>query len=726
MADASAAEPGTIAPPPDEHPKRDLGTRTLATGISVLATLIGLIFMAWLVLFVTKGQFLKHNFERIASYHTGRTVTVAGDFNLYFDPFATKFLAEGLTISNPSWATRPNLFSAKLIDARIDTFSFLFGDQSKVNWINLLNGDADLEWDKAHKQNTWTFGTGGGKPLRLPLIQRAQIAGTDVRYRDDRMQLIANAHFEPINAQNSRFANNIRFSGGGTMRGIPFTLNGRQTSPNQLLAGGENQFQLHISGARTRIDVAGTLPGATVIEGADLSVAARGRNIRNLFDLIGVAVPETRAYHLRAHMMKKGEQYRFTRMTGMYGASDIAGAVTVTIPADPKQRLFLKADLASRHVDIIDIGPFIGYEPNTLAAKGATAAATTQHAKDGVPRILPDAPLRIDAIKGFDAKVDYRIATIREPFVPVSNIVLGVDLDHGLLKLSPLNFDMAGGHLKSDISINARTPLVATDYDIRLSPTPIGKLLYKSGVEEAGTTGVLTARVKLHGTGDSLRKSLANSAGRIAIILPKGSFWTKYIQLSEFDLGVFLQKLLQDKLKKPVEVNCGLIAFTVRDGIAAADPILIDTDKNLMAAKGGFSFKDESLSLAFRADAKKFSLFSGQSPVGIGGHFAQPQIQIITPQLLTRAGAGLALGAVASPIAALLAFVDPGDAKSAACGPVLAGAHATAQRSTKGKPLKNVGSGKIREVKAKKTRYFLNLRSISSGELKPPQSVSNP
>ena len=711
MADASAAEPGTIAPNPSEPTRhRDVGTRTLAAGISVLATIVGLIFLAWLVLFVTKGRFLKHTFERIASYHTGRTVKVAGDFNLYLDPFATKFLAEGLTISNPSWASKPNLFQAKLLDARIDTFSFLFGNQSKVNWINLQNGDADLEWDKKHQQNTWTFGgpRTEGKPFQMPLIQRAQIAGTDARYRDPRMQLAVDVRFEPIRAQDNRFGNVIHFAGTGTLRGNPLRLWGSQSSPNELLAGGENKFDMHVDAMHNRIDIAGTLPGATIIEGTNLAVAARGRNVRELFDLIGVAVPDTRAYRFRANMVKQGDEYRFTRLTGSYGNSDLSGRFTAKIPADPKQRLLLTANLASRHVDIIDIGPFIGYEPNTLAAKGATAAATTQHANDGVPRILPDAPLRSDAIRGFDAKVDYRVATIKQPFVPISNIVLGLDLDHSLMKLSPLNFDMAGGHLSSDITINARRQLVATDYDIRLSPTPIGKLFYKSGVEDAGTTGVITARVKMHGTGNSLRTSLATSTGRIAIILPKGSFWTKYIQLSEFDLGVFLQKLLQDKLKKPVDVNCGLIAFTVRDGIAAADPILIDTDKNVMTAKGGFSFKDEGLSLAFRADAKKFSLFSGQSPVGIGGHFARPEIQIITPQLMTRAGVGVALGVVASPVAALLAFVDPGDAKSAACGPVLAGAHAAAQRTTKGAPRKDVGSGKSGEVTAeKKNQKFL-------------------
>src|SRR3546814_13483472 len=82
--------------------------------------------------------------------------------------------------------------------------------------------------------------------------------------------------------------------------------------------------------------------------------------------------------------------------------------------------------------------------------------------------------------------------------------------------------------------------------------------------------------------------------------------------------------MFQKKLKDPVEIKCGLIAFTVRDGVAAADPIIIDTRKNVMLGRGGFSFRNESLDLAFRADGKKFSLFSGQSPVGIGGTFARP------------------------------------------------------------------------------------------------------
>jgi uncharacterized protein involved in outer membrane biogenesis len=224
--------------------------------------------------------------------------------------------------------------------------------------------------------------------------------------------------------------------------------------------------------------------------------------------------------------------------------------------------------------------------------------------------------------------------------------------------------------------------------------------------------------MNLSGPGDSVHEWLGNSNGRIAIILPQGSLWARNVQLAELDLGTFVWKMWQKKLKDPVEINCGLIGFTVRGGIAAADPILIDTKKNVILGRGGFSFKNEAMDLRLRADGKKFSLFSAQSPVGIGGHFASPKLDVISPQLIGRGAAGLGLAVVASPLAGVLAFVDVGDAESAACGPVLAGARATAQREKDGDPRDDVGRGttaksesgkRSPDAKQKQRKKFLGI-----------------
>ena len=51
------------------------------------------------------------------------------------------------------------------------------------------------------------------------------------------------------------------------------------------------------------------------------------------------------------------------------------------------------------------------------------------------------------------------------------------------------------------------------------------------------------------------------------------------------------------------------------------------------------------------------------------------------------------LAVVATPAALIIPFVDPGDAISAQCGPILAGARASAQRTTKGEARDDVGKG---------------------------------
>jgi len=677
------------APPPPAARSRPLRI-LMWTAIGI----VSLIFLAWLILFITKGSFLKHSFERIASRTTQREVKVADGFQLYLNPFNIHFRAEGLTVSNPAWATKPKFFESRLIDSNIAIIPFLFSEKNRINRLLLDQGNVDLEWDATGKRNSWTFGDPNvkGKPLELPLIRRAAITGTTLRYRDPRMQLVTDIKFDTIRAANTQVATeDIRFDGTGSLRGKPFTLNGQLLSPNETVSGGHNRFALNAVSASDHMQVSGTLPGATVLEGADLSVKVRGANLARLFDFLGVAVPDTRSYHFTSHLTKEGRAWHFHRLNGAFGDSDLAGNMVIS---QPNNRLKIDADLKSRSVDIIDVGPFIGYNPQKLEAQGAHGTVTQVA---GTPRILPDAPLRIDALDNFDAHVVYAVRDIRAPHLPVSNLGLTLDLDHRLLKLSPLTFEMSQGHVASDIIINARQQPVLTDYDIRLAPTPMGKLLAGWGVSESGTTGVIKARVQLRGRGNTVHDSLAASDGRIAIILPKGTMWTRNIQLSELDVGTFITKMFAKKLEKPVEINCGLIAFTVRGGTAAADPILIDTTKNVITGRGNFSFKDESLDLALRADAKTISLFSAQSPVGIGGHFASPGLQIITPQLLARAGAGAGLAVAATPFAAILAFIDPGDAKAAACGPVLSGADAIAQRTTKGKPRKDVGNGSPRK-----------------------------
>lgn len=661
-------------------------TRPWRIARNVVIGVVATLFIVWLVLYITKGRFLKHSFESIAGKMAGREVKVRGDFQLYFAPFQIKFYAEGLSVANPAWATRPNLFQAQKIDTRIAPLSLIFG-KKRLYWLDLTGGAVDLEWNAAHATNTWTFAKTGGKPFELPRIDRATVAGTSLRYVDPRMRLLADLGIDTIEAVDKRIGKTVGLKGDGQLRDTPFRVTAQLLSPDATANNGENKLTLRAWAANNVIDVAGTLPSLADVENVPLQTRARGRNMAELLGIIGVVLPNTRDYALHAQLVKDGEDYRFTHMAGHFGNSDLAGKLTVTNGT----RLRLDSVLATRSLDIVDAAPFIGYNPDIVASKGAIAAAAATGAAP--QRVLPDASLPVAAMQNFDAGLKWTIGDIKSRNVPISNVDLTLALERGRLALSPLTFAMARGNVASDVIFDTRSRPAVDSYDIRLSPTPMGRLLAGYGVDESGTTGTIRGRIQLKGRGDTIHDSLASSSGRIAFVMPSGSFWTRNVQLSELDIGTFVQKMFEHKLKEPVQINCGLIGFTVRDGIGAADPIIIDTTKNVILGRGGFSFKNEGLDMAFRADGKKFSFFSGQSPVGLKGYFAKPGIDVISPQLLERAGVGIGLAVVASPLAAVLAFVDIGDAKSAQCGPVLAGAHAAAMRTKGGKPRDDVGNG---------------------------------
>lgn len=690
---------GSAATPWTDRPRRWAKTawtppwlakrpRPLRIAIRTVAIVLLTLFAIWLILFITKGRFLKGPFERFATSQLERQFDIGGDFQLYFAPFNIKFYAEDIRIANPAWAREKQFFVAKTVDTRLATLPLIFGNRI-LRFADLDGARVALEWDSGNRRNSWTFGDPNRppEPLELPRIQRAAITQSGLSYRDPKLRLFADVDIDTIRASGTRINDDIRFSGRGTMHTQPFTLSGGLASPNETIVGGKNALTLHAVGLGNTLDVSGTLPGPTELEGADLKLRARGANLSRIFDFLGVAIPDTRTYRVTSALTYEDKVWKLTGLKGMFGDSDLSGSLAVS---QPKGRLYLKADLATRSLNIIDAGPFVGYDPQRLDKMGTGGTVETV---GGRPRVLPDAPLRVEALRRFDVDLRYRVTRVRAKSFPISNVDLTLALKNGLMELKPFNFVVAGGTVKSDVAIDARPAVVRTEYDIRLSPTRLGALLAGFGAEQSGTTGTVSGRIKMVGFGESVHQSLATSNGRIAFVLPQGSFWTRNIQLAELDLGTFVQKMFQDKLKKPVEINCGVIAFTVRGGVAAADPILIDTKKNVMLGRGGFSFRNEAIDMAVRADGKTFSLFSGQSPVGVGGYFAAPKIDPVSDELAGRAGTALGLGILAGPAALVIPFVDPGDAKAAQCGPILAGATAQAQRTSKGKPRDDVGKG---------------------------------
>jgi uncharacterized protein involved in outer membrane biogenesis len=130
--------------------------------------------------------------------------------------------------------------------------------------------------------------------------------------------------------------------------------------------------------------------------------------------------------------------------------------------------------------------------------------------------------------------------------------------------------------------------------------------------------------------------------------------------------------LLLTKNQQKADIRCAVADFSSRDGVLAAQNIVVDTETVRITGKGSINLRTETLDLSVNGQPKKVRLVTLKSPVIIHGALRKPSVSLETAHVAKQTAAAVAIGALATPLAALLAFVDPGLAKDADCGALLA------------------------------------------------------
>lgn len=178
--------------------------------------------------------------------------------------------------------------------------------------------------------------------------------------------------------------------------------------------------------------------------------------------------------------------------------------------------------------------------------------------------------------------------------------------------------------------------------------------------------GVMQGRMRIDGAGNSVHAIAADANGTVSLVLPKGQIREAFAELTGIDVVRGLGLLLTKK-DQTVPIHCGVIEFQLKQGDAQAEHLLFDTENVIVTGDGHITLNDEALDLNLKGEPKKPRFDRLRAPVNIRGTLRHPKISLSTPALAKQGAAAAVLGAVATPFAALLAFIDPGLAKNADC-----------------------------------------------------------
>lgn len=609
--------------------------------------------------------------ERVAAA-TGRSFAINGDLQLSWQkPGMAEqgwrrllpwphLRAHDLVLGNPQWATTgPTMVTVPQVDFNLNPLK-LFGKTVSVSSLILTEPNLVLELGREGQSN-WSFKKSETpSPWRFVLQDLALNRGT-VRLVDPVKKAEVTTRIDTqddgsIVWRISGKLNNDAVAGDGKAGALLAAL---QDSDAKYPV----QAQLKIG--KTEVSAQGTLTNPGHLKGLDLKLKILGASMAQLFPFSGIVLPETPHFSTEGRLFgsiaRDDFHLTYEKFKGKVGSSDIGGTLEY-VRREP--RPLLRGAVVSNYLNFKDLGALVGADSEEERKKRGD---TTKQPPD---KALPVAPFRTERWDKIDAQVEFTGRKIvRRQDLPFENVFAKVQLNDGVLALAPLNFGVAGGKFSTDLTIEGKSQPARATMKITARGLKLNQLFPK--VEEMhASLGEVHANAQLSGVGNSFAALAASANGEAKALISQGTVSKFILEAMGLNIGsVVISKLFGDR---QVQLNCMASDFGITNGLMQTRLFVVDTDAALIKVDGQINLAKETLALTIHPESKGLRLISLRSPLYVKGTFKKPDVGVDKGVVALKAGAAVTLGAVATPLAALLALINPGPERESPCASLLA------------------------------------------------------
>lgn len=631
-----------------------------AFGLLVLVVVLGIAlapssFWRWLII---------HE----ASRATGRPASIDGDVKVHLFSLNPELLVEGFALSNAPWAQPKNMIVIKRFEAALSLKSLLRFHLIFPR-VAIDSPAIDLERDASGRAN-WDFShPGTGKthqntsaPLHLPVIQNLSITHGTLTARDRIRKLTFDGRVSVEETPNTADNHALKLRGSGTLNGKPFDLNLNGEPLIGVQPSHPYAFEAAVAAADIKLNTHVTISRPFDLATLQATFHLSGSDLADVYYLTGLALPNTPPYDVSGTLVRDNLAFRVDDLQGKLGSSDVAGKLGIDTG---RERPNLTAILASKQLNLADLAAPLGTEATPARKSNTLARPATPIPAAQPARLLPDADLQVQRVRGMDADVQFDAASVTASKMPMKKVHFHLRLDNGKIALDPLAFQLPQGEFSGTVAVDAQNATPRTQIDMKLSNVDLAQFKSKSG-QAAPLEGQLLGRIKLQGSGTSVHKTAENAEGDITLVIPKGEMREAFAELTGIDLARGLGLILT-KNERNTEVRCGVANFKAGGGELKATTLVIDTTHVLVTGQGDINLESEALDLSLRGQPKQARMLRLRTPITLRGSLLEPKFGVQPGKLAAQTGGAVALGALLTPVAAVLAFVDGGLAKDANC-----------------------------------------------------------
>jgi AsmA family protein len=648
----------------------------IVVGVIVALLLLTLALIDW--------SSLKGPIERYASERSGRQVSIAGDLDVRVWSWTPSATVEGLTIGSAPWDKSRPMAQIERVTVQLKLLPLLKGEVILPR-VDLIRPRVYLHRDVSGRAN-WTFesqrptNAPAGPPPDLPTVRDFLIQDGTLVLRDDirHLEVEGTVHAREKSSQDDPEA--FRIQAKGKLNNKPFAMRVTGGPLINLDPDKPYPFGLDIEAGDIRIAADGSVRKPFDLARVKLDVRASGGDLADLYYLTQLALPNTPPFQLAASIERNGKKVHVTNLAGKVGKSDMGGDLLVDLS---RKRPFVSGHLDAKRLVLSDLAAPLGAKPNTagtIGGKTSPARPSKKGAEEAPPdenaRLFPVARLQVNRVRVMDGNVRFRAQSVEARSLPLKGVAFDIKLNEGMLSLDPFAFELPQGKVAGTLRIDARGKTPQTRLDLRMKDLQLDQLKGKKPGSQPPLGGVVQARALFNGKGDSVHDFMADADGQVSLVLPQGEVRAAFAELTGINVARGVGLLLKGDNER-ANIRCGVAQFVVRDGTMRAQNVVFDTEDVRITGRGEVRLGPEELDLSIKGEPKKLRLARLRTPVEINGHLRKPAIGIDAGKTVKQGAVAAALGALA-PVAAVLAFIDPGLAKDENCRALLS----TAQSAT--------------------------------------------
>ncbi len=508
---------------------------------------------------------------------TGRDLKISGPVTLSFFP-GISVSAERLSLSNASWASKPEMLTLKRIELDVKTLPLL-SKRIEIGSVKLSGLDLLLQRDPSGQAN-WDMSTEASNAAPTPG------PGTG-------------------NADTSSVANNLIYMNSIS---IVDTQIQYQDAANPISSYQIKRMSLAESGDKTVISL------DMQTQGQSIRLSGKTGPLSGLFKQWDVALTK----------------FPLDLALNMNGKSLL---IKGEIIKPPKAMPSINLALSSKSFDWPTLDTATNPAPQATGGAQPTSAVR-QSQKPQSRYVFSDEAIPFDAIPQAKGKIVVDIAELGLPKrKPIENLQATLQLDGGAIDIPNLRFQMGKGSADLQVNlskINTTNPTltakgVTKDFTLE-------SLLARIDPSSKVSGGGMKLAFDLKTSGKSLHHFAANSNGKIQLSINQARMGSNFLN----DAGDFVVTLLDsmNPLRKKTSdtvLECAVAYLPINNGlINIANTVGLETDRLDAVLAGSINLKTEAVNLTIDP-REKSGLTTGLDLAGlvkIGGTLTNPKAAI--------------------------------------------------------------------------------------------------